>query len=84
MVGATGIVINSSTLDEGSGLRLVYQCCLRVFMNRLLRTRMAGGVGGEGETPSPTRLDRAPPITLLYSNASIVTRPPSIVRIFRS
>jgi hypothetical protein len=56
MVEATGIVIDSSTLDEGSGSRLVYQCCLRVFMNRPLRTRMMGGVGGEGETPSSTRL----------------------------
>jgi hypothetical protein len=27
-------------------------------MNRLLRTRMAGGVGGERENLSSTRLDR--------------------------
>ena len=33
-----------------------HQCGLRGFMNRPLRTRMMGGVGGEGETPSSTRL----------------------------
>jgi len=27
-------------------------------MNRPLRTRMMGSVGGEGETPPATRLDR--------------------------
>ena len=43
----TGIVIDSSTLDESSGLRLSHQRGLRVFMNRPLRTRMMGGVGGE-------------------------------------
>jgi hypothetical protein len=59
MVRATGIVIDSSTLDESSGLRLVYQCCLRIFMNRPLRTRMMGGVGAGGENPLATRLDRA-------------------------
>jgi hypothetical protein len=66
MVGATGIAIDSSTLDEGSGLRLVYQCGLRVFMNRPVRTRTPGGVGGERENLSSTRLDRTPLIALNY------------------
>jgi hypothetical protein len=43
MVGATGVVINSSPLDEDSGVRLNHQVCLRVFMNRPVRTRPPGG-----------------------------------------
>ncbi len=35
---------------------LQIQCYLHGFMNRPLRARMIGGVGGEGETPSSIRL----------------------------
>jgi hypothetical protein len=49
MVRGTRIAIDSETLDESSGLRIVnHQVCLRGFMNRLLRNCMADGVGGKG------------------------------------
>jgi hypothetical protein len=47
MAGA-GIAIHSSSLDESSRIRLDYQHCLRVFMNRPVRTRTRGGVGENG------------------------------------
>ncbi|MBD2054549.1 hypothetical protein H6F88_00620 [Oculatella sp. FACHB-28] len=43
-------------MAENPGLHLIHQGCLRVFMNRPLRTRTMGGVGGAGETPASTRL----------------------------
>lgn len=48
MAGAAGIAIHSAALDESSRTRLDYQHCLRVFMNRPVRPRTQGGVGGEG------------------------------------
>jgi hypothetical protein len=41
------MVIDPTALDASSGLRLVISLVLRVFMNRLVRTRTPGGVGGE-------------------------------------
>jgi hypothetical protein len=42
-------------LDEGSRLRLRMIAC-SAFVNRPVRTRMPGGVGGAGAKPAPTRL----------------------------
>jgi hypothetical protein len=59
MVQAAGIAINSRPLDESPGVCVIdrVQVC-SASMNRPLWTRMMGGVGGVGEIPTSTRLDK--------------------------
>jgi hypothetical protein len=42
-------------LDRPAWIQRVISVCVVCLANRLVRTRMLGGVGGAGETPAPTR-----------------------------
>jgi RNA-directed DNA polymerase len=75
MVGETGIAIYSSTLDDGSGLRLVHQCCLRVFMNRPRSDPHDGwcGRGGRNTLLDPIRVSNLRVAKFFDLSARLVT-----------
>ena len=54
MVSATGIIVDSQPLDESPGLCLTTQVKVcSVILNRPVRTRLQGGVGGGIREDSP-------------------------------